>query len=83
MPREKYLYKHTLLIQLWHVKQRELPISKSCQGCAAIDLRDIEERILSLRTGGHPARFPVTSPSLLAMFSVLLRKTKHNHNHPP
>lgn len=47
-----------------------VPISKSCQGWAATDLRDIEERILSLRTTwGNPEFFPLPSPPLLAIFT--------------
>lgn len=46
-----------------------VPISKSCQGCAATVLRDIEERILSLRaTLELPELFAPSCSLLLAIF---------------
>lgn len=36
----------------WSFQWNCLPISRSCQGCAATDLLDKDERILSLRGGG-------------------------------
>lgn len=35
----------------WVLQQYYIPISRSCQGCAAIDLLVIEESILSLSGG--------------------------------